>query len=49
VGTILNFSDSGDVPRAFALVEVIRQQTLVVPVGKLRLAEGSQGMGAGSA
>jgi len=48
VGTVLDFSDSGEIRRAFALVEIIRQQTLVVPVGKLRLAPGTRGLGAGS-
>jgi len=48
VGTVLDFSDSGEIRQAFALVEIIRQQTLVVPVGKLRPAPGSRGCGAGS-
>jgi hypothetical protein len=48
VGTVMDFSDSGDVPRVFALVEVIRHQTLIVPVKKLRLLEGSRRFGAGS-
>lgn len=38
-GTIVDFSDSGPTPRAFAVVDVIRQQTVVVPVDKLRRAD----------
>ena len=34
-GTVVNFSDSGSTPRMFAVVEVIRRQTVVVPVEKL--------------
>ena len=34
-GTIIDFSDSGQTARVFALVEVIRRQTVVVPVEKL--------------
>jgi hypothetical protein len=38
-GTLLDFSDSGEVERAFAVVEVIERQTMVVPVEKLRALE----------
>lgn len=34
-GIIVDFSDSGQKPRFFALVDVIRRQTVVVPVEKL--------------
>ena len=34
-GTILDFSDSGTVARAFVIVDVVRRQTVVVPVDKL--------------
>jgi hypothetical protein len=34
-GTIVDFSDSGQKARAFALVDVIRTQTVVVPVENL--------------
>jgi len=34
-GTIVDFSDSGQKARVFALVDVIRRQTVVVPVEKL--------------
>ena len=34
-GTIVNFSDSGQRARVFALVAVTRTQTMVVPVDKL--------------
>ena len=36
-GTIIDFSDSGDISRAFAVVDVVRRQIVVVPVDKLRL------------
>jgi hypothetical protein len=38
-GTVVGFSDSGSVPRAFAVVEVIKRLTVVVPVDQLELAE----------
>lgn len=38
-GTITDFSDSGSVPKAFAVVEVALKQTMVVPVEKLSLRE----------
>jgi hypothetical protein len=34
-GTIVDFSDSGQKAQVFALVDVIRRQTVVVPVEKL--------------
>jgi hypothetical protein len=34
-GIIVDFSDSGHKARVFALVDVVRRQTLVVPVEKL--------------
>jgi hypothetical protein len=36
-GTIVDFSDSGQDSRAFALVEVIQRHVVVLPVKKLRL------------
>jgi hypothetical protein len=36
-GTIVGFSDSGNRPRAFAVVDVVRRKTVVVPVDKVRL------------
>ena len=36
-GTITDFSDAGNVPKAFAVVEVVLRQTMVVPVEKLAL------------
>lgn len=42
-GTIVDFSDSGDVPRAFAVVEMIQKRRVVVPVEKLRPDEQSNG------
>lgn len=45
-GTVVNFSDSGSKVRVFAVVDVIRRQTVVVPVEKLRKvgAPGKYGM-----
>jgi len=37
-GTIVDFSDSGSKPRVFAVVEVVRTQTVVVPVEKLGIS-----------
>jgi hypothetical protein len=34
-GTVVSFSDSGPTPRMFAVVEVVRRQTVVVPIEKL--------------
>src|SRR4051794_21081756 len=34
-GVIVEFSDSGAAPRAFAVVEIVRTETVVVPVDKL--------------
>ena len=34
-GTVIGFSDSGEKRRAFAVVEVVRTQTVVVPVDRL--------------
>jgi hypothetical protein len=34
-GTVIDFSDSGAERAAFAVVEVIRTQTVIVPVGEL--------------
>jgi hypothetical protein len=36
-GMIVDFSDSGSKPRAFAVVEVYRKQTVIVPVFKLQI------------
>ena len=36
-GIIVGFSDCGDVTQAFAVVDVVRRQTVVVPVDRLRL------------
>jgi hypothetical protein len=35
-GTIVDFSDSGDASRVFAVVEIVQKQSVVVPVAKLR-------------
>ena len=44
-GTIAGFSDSGTIPQAFAVVDVVSRRMLVVPVEKLKLQEqeGSKG------
>ncbi len=39
-GTIVGFSDSGERPRAFAVIEVLQRHTFVVPVERLQPAEG---------
>jgi len=36
-GSILRFSDSGSVSQVFAVIEVVRRQTVIVPVDKLQL------------
>ena len=40
-GIIVDFSDSGDKPRAFAVVELATGQTIVVPVEKMKMARPS--------
>ena len=34
-GTVIDFSDSGKTHHAFALIEVTRQQTVIIPTEKL--------------
>ena len=34
-GTVIDFSDSGEASRVFAVVEVLQKQTVVVPIAKL--------------
>lgn len=41
-GTIVSFSDSGQKARVFALVDVIRRQTVVVPVEKLQAVSSTE-------
>jgi hypothetical protein len=36
-GEIIDFSDSGQVERAFAVVDVVQRRIVVVPVDRLRL------------
>ena len=36
-GVVVNFSDSGSTSRAFAVVDLIRRQNVVVPVKKLEV------------
>jgi hypothetical protein len=35
-GTVVNFSDSGLLPRVFAVVDVIARRSFVVPVERLQ-------------
>ena len=35
-GTVVGFSDSGNQPSVFAVIEVLRKQTVVVPVSELQ-------------
>jgi hypothetical protein len=35
-GTVVNFSDSGLLPRVFAVVDVVARRSFVVPVEKLQ-------------
>jgi hypothetical protein len=39
-GTLVTFSDSGTQLREFAVVDVVWRRSVVVPVGKLLLANG---------
>ena len=36
-GTVMDFSDSGNTPLAFAVVQLHQEQTVVVPVERLRV------------
>ena len=40
-GTIVDFSDSGSKPQAFAVIEVVKKRLVVVPVSELEVV--SQG------
>ena len=40
-GVVTDFSDSGLEPRAFAIVDIIAQQSVVVPVEKLEVLNDS--------
>jgi hypothetical protein len=40
-GTVIEFSDSGSKPDYFAVVDVVRRRTVVVPVEKLEVVPGS--------
>jgi hypothetical protein len=42
-GTVIGFSDSGLRPDAFAVVEAVRRQTLIVPVDKLAVCNSDGG------
>jgi len=42
-GTVLSFSDSGQKPRFFAVVEVRRTHALVVPVERMNVVKSSEG------
>lgn len=38
-GRVVDFSDSGPEPRAFAVVEVLKKQSVIVRVSELEVAE----------
>jgi hypothetical protein len=38
-GTVMDFSDSGTVSSYFAVVRVVQERTVVVPIEKLRVME----------
>jgi hypothetical protein len=38
-GKVIGFSDSGSAPRVFALVEVLKTQTVIVPVSELEVTK----------
>ena len=40
-GIVIEFSDSGSKPDYFAVVDVVRRRTVVVPVEKLEVVPGS--------
>jgi hypothetical protein len=40
-GTIIGFSDSGSKSRYFAVIEVVRTQSLIVPVQSLEVVDSS--------
>jgi hypothetical protein len=42
-GTVIDFSDSGAQARFFAVVEVVRKQTVIVPMHELRISPGQKG------
>jgi hypothetical protein len=46
-GVIVDFSDSGTKPRAFAVVELIGGETIVIPVEKLTVCQPSSTGGPG--
>jgi len=37
-GTVIDFSDSGNIAQCFAIVEVVRKQNVVVAVNELRIS-----------
>jgi len=37
-GTVIGFSDSGTQPQFFAIVEVLRKRTVIVPVHELHIS-----------
>jgi len=42
-GTVIDFSDSGSEPDYFAVIDVIRRCTVVVPVEKVEIVPGKHG------
>jgi len=41
-GTVIDFSDSGNRQNAFAVVEIIRKQTVIIPIEKLQAGSGTK-------
>jgi len=41
-GTVVDFSDSGPKPSFFAVIDVIRRRTVVVPVEKVEMVRGKR-------
>jgi len=41
-GTVIDFSDSGSRQNAFAIVEIIRKQTVIIPIEKLQAESGTK-------
>jgi hypothetical protein len=40
-GTVIDFSDSGSEPDFFAVIDVVRRRTVVVPVEKVEVVSGA--------
>ncbi len=47
-GTVIDFSDSGKTHRAFALIEVTQQRTVIIPTRRLEMVINLEPPGGGS-